>query len=506
MKVATFYFPGTSHGLKYKDDTLGDAFLGTSNRKAYFAGPGGKPPTTYVNWQIANDVDKLYAIENSEIKNNSASNYTDASEYYGIYQMKKDKWKTEIYRGEKLEAIGSNILGSDHWTKSTRANRQIRGKGWNRNAWFAIQLIYTLLKTTKPGKLRLNMVGHSRGSITIIMLLNDIFAYIEESHDDEYLRDKLAARRDNMFSTVKRSRKPKGGKYIVGDFDSAKKHWEKLQLTHRYTLTNRTEYDNFLKMVYHYRISEKYNPEGAIELLKYIRKNIKKIEFNIYLNDPCAGVKQGVATRKLFIPEHESIKHIRLIRMMQDYNLTLNDALPPIRKDGNWKLCDAHSSPINILSSDMRELPRYLEIPMVGSHGAAVGGNGGDSIHERDVGGDLLLRFLLSLGTKFEKAKWMLQHECPNERIPLKKLGYLPAMTLRNELVSLYIYDYLREYYKEVTTNSWKNRNKALKINFRKKKLKKFGMNTSIEEYINGYHKYLHSKYRSGQIAAIKNA
>ena len=40
MTTATFFFAGSSHGIDSKDDSMGYAYMGVKENRAYFPGPG----------------------------------------------------------------------------------------------------------------------------------------------------------------------------------------------------------------------------------------------------------------------------------------------------------------------------------------------------------------------------------------------------------------------------------------------------------------------------------
>lgn len=130
METITFFFAGSGHGLDYEDDNVVRAFKHTNGPKAFFPGPGGGDPVIYVGF--AGD------------------------------------------RNWNPIAVSAKSTG---WLSSAK-KRSATGKGWNRNVLAAVVCLARFI--TAKGAVRLNLVGHSRGSISIIMLLNDLF--FQSSH------------------------------------------------------------------------------------------------------------------------------------------------------------------------------------------------------------------------------------------------------------------------------------------------------------------------------------
>lgn len=432
MTTATFFFAGSSHGLDYKDDSMGYAYMGVKENRAYFPGPGGSPEI-FVG-------DDLYKMVGRQVRANHRQ--------FGLNRQ----WgniKASTISGQKLYEIGKNYISG---RGGIRRNRAAGGKGWNRNAWFAVQLIYTLLKTA-PDDITINMVGHSRGSITIIMLLNDIFAFLDRSNSLK-------------------------GPYKIGDL-SRVKNFQKV------VVADRRQYERRLKNTWKQRFKSGINTEGSVDLLNEIRTELltpnPKITFNAWLFDPVAGPFLGNTTRKLHFPLHRQIKRVRVLRMLNVPKLDLlSNNLPPFDPP-NWELCDNKMA--KDLWADVIGEERLL-IPMVGSHGAGLSTNKGKTTTIRNIGTDLMLRFLTSCGTIFDgNLVWLVQHIPLPTAIPYYMGQNKKVRDKAHRPVSLtcpynlfYKYEYLTTKYKKI--NVCEGRRTVTQ-----------GIN--IAKYINAHHRWL---------------
>lgn len=291
--VLTLYFAGSGHGKEHTDDAIVDAYKKTTGPKVFFPGPGGADTNIY-------------------------------SQNTGFIDDSQER------------VIGQNYKSS---TFSSAKKRGATGKGWNRNVWYALRHICDFLKK-KQGNVTLNFAGHSRGSITIIMLLNDIL------HENV----PLSQRQGFEIASLKT-----GTKTFDGDDDTFA-GW----------------YEERLKKTFAKRMGSDRDAEEGIHYLKYICARKDRLECNVWLFDPVGGLNQGHSTRKQEFPEHPIIKRARVMRMETGgAGGTLSTNMPTFKGKHNWVF----------LSGDKKfDLTQFktterLVIPMPGSHGAGLSEN-----------------------------------------------------------------------------------------------------------------------------------
>lgn len=344
MPVLTLYFAGSGHGLgseKDNEDTLVDAFNHTRGPKALFPGPGGADPNIYVS-----------------------------GDFSGLYGRSLGYEPTD---GRNL-IVGQNFKKKS-WRWSSAQKRGGTGKGWNMSAHYALRIIANYLKSGQ--RLTLNLCGHSRGSITIIMLLNDMF--YQHLSPDSF----------TMAGTVK------GVKTFT---QKEAPDWNTMDEGQEFN----DWYEKRLKTIWKSRLN-KDAANAGLEALHVIKKRQGQIaEVNAWMFDPVAGLNQGNTSRKQDFPDHPLIKRVRVLRMEHGGiagGLSTNMPTFP-----GWAFLDGRKT--RNLSAYMNS--ERLVIPLPGSHGSGLSANKGASLREQFIGTSLMTGFLTACGTDLGDfaAKW----------------------------------------------------------------------------------------------------
>lgn len=374
MSIVTFFFAGTGHGIDHDldDDSLVKTYNKTKGKKAFFPGPGGSP--------------NIYA---------SGFDMQALRAHFGNVQ------------GPESESRGS-LIGYNARIREigSKRKRQLGGKGWDRNVWYALNLIATEL--INESQLTLNLVGHSRGSITIIMLLNDMFYEHTGMHkllnENTVMNKPDSSRGNNKFvfkeGPVRAEWTPTSKQ---GDFGK----W----------------YLKQIEAVWQRRMGLNASTGGklakrGIEALMTIKKHQKNFDaINAWLYDPVAGFCEGASSRKQEFPYHPSIKRVRVLRMEQGGSCGGLSTHMPIFKD--WTFLDG-SKPrdLSVFSESER-----MVIPLPGSHGSGLSKN----INKKDlkpttlpqwyIGTSYMVGLLQACGSEFEEG---YAQEWNNREIMLK--------------------------------------------------------------------------------------
>ena len=335
--ILTLYFAGSGHGLDHKDDTMVEAYKRTKGAALFFPGPGGSDTNIYR-------------------KNIGA---------FGLVKFSDG-------------AIGKNTKSDGKLASAQK--RAATGKGWNRNVWYALKEIATYLATNK-GNVTLNFAGHSRGSITIIMLLNDLF----HQHVPVQMQNSF-----EIASTVKGTKTYSNRAQKDAKFDD----WYKLRL----------------KKIFTDRMGSDKDAEEGIRYLEVICSNKNRLSCNVWLFDPVGGLNQGNSTRKQEFPEHAQIKRVRVMRMEQGgVGGTLSTNMPTFKGKHNWVFLDGTRSRNLATFEDVER----LVIPMPGTHGAGLSLNGGLTGNQQYIGTGYMISLLEKCGTQFDdgfKKKYGIQH------------------------------------------------------------------------------------------------
>ena len=327
--ILTLYFAGSGHGLEHNDDSMVVAYKKTVGPKMFFPGPGGKDNTIY----------RMGFIDT-----------------------------TNMFSDDKI--VRTNTTGSGIDQK-----RSATGKGWNRNVWYALEAIADYVEVNEGAAVSLNFAGHSRGSITIIMLLNDLF----HEHVPPMKR-----RNYTVASTVKGTKTFKGPQNEFGDW-----------------------YENRLQKLFAKRMGSNEDAELGLEYLKRIASEKHRLRINVFLFDPVGGLNQGDSSRKQEFPGHiQEIKRVRILRMEQGgAGGTLSTNMPVFAKSDNWTFLSGVFP---------RSLSHYgaserLVIPLPGTHGAGLSFNEYDhklnryaSELQRYIGTSYMVGLLSACGTRFE--------------------------------------------------------------------------------------------------------
>ena len=317
--IATLYFAGSGHGKEHQDDAIVDAYNLTTGPAVFFPGPGGKDTSIYS--------------------------------------------KNSVVGSGREAVLGQNYKSS---TFSSATKRGMTGKGWNRNIWFALQYIAGLIQNN-PGQITINFAGHSRGSITIIMLLNDIL------HEHVPVSEQAGF---EIASTIT-------GTKTYGDRSGSFNDW----------------YENRLHKTFTKRMGSSEDADLGIQYLRTVCANKARLEFNVWMFDPVGGLNQGHSSRKQEFPEHDKIKRVRVMRMETGgAGGTLSTNMPTFRGRPGWEFLGGDRK---------RNLNQYaqkerLVIPMPGTHGAGLSHNGGDSEMQQYIGRSYMVGLLRACGTTFE--------------------------------------------------------------------------------------------------------
>lgn len=317
MNLITLYFAGSGQGLSSEDNTIVDAYRKTNGCAMFLPGPGGKDPNVY---------QKNFPI----IGGNSSQS-----------------------------DVGQNTKSTGAFTGKA-SKRKLTGKGWNRNVFFALEAIADYLDRI-GGPVTINIAGHSRGSITVIMLLNDI---LHEHPSSEY----------TIASTIKGVKTYK--KNDKRDFNE----W----------------YESRLKKIWSSRMSDSGDAEYGIECLKVVMGSKNRLAINVFLFDPVGGLNQGCSSRKQDFPNHNCVKRARVLRMETGgAGGTLSSNMPKF--EGWHFLTGEHPEDLGRHS----QTERYL-IPLPGSHGSGLDSNKGKTVCQRYIGTSYMLGLLRASGTEYE--------------------------------------------------------------------------------------------------------
>lgn len=309
------YFAGTGHDLSHDidDDAMVWAYNNTAPPKAFFAGPGKTKVVTHMGVRTT------------------------------------DEETTKVHGGE------GNIA---------------TGKGWNRNVWHALKLIRLYLEDTGENII-INMVGHSRGSITVIMLLNDLFFLDNPANVAKYTSGGY---------TISKTRPGKHS--FKGTTGEGFVDW----------------YKETIKSVWAKRLGNADLAEEGISWIDTIIANKSRIaSVNAYLFDPVAGPTQGGSTRKQELPSHAKIKRVRVLRM-EHGGAALNANMPEFK---GWVFrSGSTASDLFVIAEGSKDV-----IPLPGSHGAGLSANvekgQATTAYVRYVGTSYMLKFLETCGTTF---------------------------------------------------------------------------------------------------------
>ena len=347
MGVVTFFFAGTGHGIDrdFDDDSLVETYNKCTGKKAFFPGPGATP---------------------------------------GIYASGFDLGTLRPLFGRDVEGPESTERGSliGYNTKikesGSKAKRSLGGKGWDRNVWYALNLIAAELASTND-QITLNLVGHSRGSITVIMLLNDMF--YEHTGMHLKLKGNRGAFKLNEAG-VKDTWSPKKGDFGNWYLKQIEAVWKRR--------LGRTDV-----------IGEKLAKRG-VEALQTIKENQGKFAcINAWLYDPVAGKSSALTSRKQEFPPHPLIKRVRVLRMEQGgMGGALSSGMPTF---GGWAFLDGtQTKNLRIFSDNER-----LVIPLPGTHGAGLSLNikhgKATTRPQWYIGTSYMVGLLQACGTKFEE-------------------------------------------------------------------------------------------------------
>lgn len=319
MSVVTLYFAGSGHGLSSEDDTIVDAYKKTKGAAMFLPGPGGKDANVYKkNFPVGLNLD------------NSHSSTGDKN------------------------AKSTGIFSSAFKRKST-------GKGWNRNVFFALEAIADYLDR-RAEHVTLNFAGHSRGSITVIMLLNDIL------HEHPSSKFTIASTIKGVKTYTQNDKR---------DFDD----W----------------YESRLEKLWSSRMGNSEEAAYGIDCLQTVMAAKNRLSINLFLFDPVGGLNQGKSSRKQEFPNHPCIERARVLRMETGGVVgTLSTHMPKF--EGWYFLTGQHSKNLGLHSNH----ERYL-IPLPGQHGAGLSSNSGKTDCQRYIGTSYMLGLLKESGTEFEQ-------------------------------------------------------------------------------------------------------
>jgi len=308
MAVITFYFAGSGHGIDHdlNDDSLVEAYNNTRGTKAFFPGPGGTP--------------NIYASG------------------FDLFAL-KSRFGKDI-QDPQSKALGSLIAYNTKIKEyGSKSKRSMGGKGWNRNVWYALNLIAAaLLEGVAP--LTLNVVGHSRRSITVIMLLNDMF-YRQTGRNRPF---KIAS------AKVKDTWKQKKGGFAQWYLRQIEAVWQR-------------------RMGANSAKGSRLARQGVVAMQTIEGHQAAIAGVNAWLYDPVAGKSEALTNRKQEFPTHPLIKRVRVLRMEQGGMAGgLSSGMPTFP---GWDFLDGNV-PRNLRIFENTE--RYV-IPMPGSHGAGLSKN-----------------------------------------------------------------------------------------------------------------------------------
>jgi hypothetical protein len=269
--------------------------------------------------------------------------------------------------------IGANCRKS---LLSSAIKRGLTGKGWNENVAHAIRIMAGLLRAGE-GSLQLNLVGHSRGSITILMLLNDLF---------------FSPQAGGKGFSVNLG----GRKFLKDPAGFFKK-------SHQSAPTGEGEagwYEKQLQSIWSRRLGSDA-AKGVLADLRELHENIQAVTgVNCFLFDPVGGPFGGDSDRQKALPEFAQLKRVRVLRMEHE-GAALSGNMPTFgvgSEGGEFQFLTGKMSK-NLLVVKSRE--RYV-IPMPGSHGAGVSKNDGRTEDQRYIGTSYMLKLISECGTKFE--------------------------------------------------------------------------------------------------------
>lgn len=349
MTVLTLYFAGSGHGIDkgIDDDSMVEAYNQTMGRKAFFPGPGGDP--------------RIYVagFDGEQLRR----------------QLNVDKGLPSDEHGT-LFGYNAKISGP-----GVRGKRGLTGKGWDRSVWFALNLLAAQLKSG-DGRLTLNLVGHSRGSITIIMLLNDMFF----EHTGQGLGDagRFRFNEAGVHAEWKGAGQGQGG---AGFGAWYRKQLEAVWLRRMGTTA---------------ALSRRLAKQGiaALETIKQHQGEVDAI--NAWLFDPVAGINEGAGSRKQQFPAHPLIKRVRVLRMEEGgAGGLLSTNMPTFP---GWSFLDGLHGPRNLAVFADHE--RFV-IPLPGSHGAGLSinlakGVANETREQWYIGTSYMVHLLQACGTQFQ--------------------------------------------------------------------------------------------------------
>jgi hypothetical protein len=351
----TLCFGGTGHNIKTAswEDKLISMFckIDPTNYCAFHPGPGCAGSHIYANKLLHDLLPLKQPGETYDIEQ------TKFGVTAGMNKHEIKRIRTTAATAKKLGTATPKKLGTAYKTdfrlpKLSQVDGSFWGAGWYQNINYALQIIYecyTQLKPTTTNKLTVNLIGHSRGSITAIMLMNDIIINkLLPTYRPKTMAAMTHGKRTAMVHRVKYRDQTKDGNY-------------------------RTWYINNRHGIWRNKLKNRDAVTGVIALTT-IQNNIDKIDFNLYLNDPVAGGglsrDDTDAKRELYI--EDPIKHVRVI-LSEHGGSMLNGNI--------WRATTKTPSPYKFVDykteRDVNDYsaPKKYVIPMPGSHGAALGHN-----------------------------------------------------------------------------------------------------------------------------------
>jgi hypothetical protein len=337
MAVLTLFFAGTSHDLEHdiEDDSMVWAYGQVTPPKAYFAGPG---KTKVITFQHVGEEEQTERVKAPEVTR---------------------------YSRIPISSTG-NVM---------------TGKGWNRNVWHAIKLIHDYVVNRRE-QTTVNIVGHSRGSITVIMLLNDLF-----------------------FERITRAPRERSVREIEDYRIESKTFHGSEGSLRKYEQEFVGWYKERLKLIWAKRLGSTNLAEEGLEFIAGISDNINRLTaINAYLFDPVGGMSRTNTqrdSRKMDFPYHPKIQKVRVLRMEHGSKM-LSDAMPIFTDSfkGEWRFLSGEAMVDLFEPSIAKEI-----IPLPGSHGAGLSvnfkGTQPTTHLERYLGTSYMLHLLKECGTRF---------------------------------------------------------------------------------------------------------
>ena len=315
-KPLTLYFAGSGHGASSGDDSVVEAYQETNGPAVLFPGPGSKDTTIHK-------------------KQVGMTFLSDA-------RNRKTGWRQ----------IGSSL------------KRSATGKGWHENTYHALKAIREYLEENLENK-TVNIAGHSRGSITVIMLLNDVLH--QHAPIEHQVLMSIQGPRSGKEEMVRRS-------------ESDYAEWYKKRVSSLWKSRCGLE-----------------NETDGTDLLEAVAGFKDHVKFNIFLFDPVAGSSQGNTGRKLEMPDHPCIHRVRVLRMEGGGMMGgLSKNLPRFR---GFQMMDGNH-PVDLSLYNDREM---LIIPLPGSHGAGLSHNQWKTHNQQYIGTSYMIGFLNEAGTDLDE-------------------------------------------------------------------------------------------------------